>query len=118
MPIPADRLAMDRQTRVAWLRSVPPDPLTPELRHLFLLRRMDQRCPDCDRHEAAHPYCSACFLPMGVDDWYDRRSRPPEPMSARYTALLARVDQRETIPKPKDPLALAGAMPMMDPQAE
>lgn len=98
MPIPDNRLAMSREERVAWLRAFPPDPLSPELRHLFLLRRMDQICPDCDRHEAAHPYCSACFLPMGVADWHDRRSRPPAPMSARYSALLAAADRREAAP--------------------
>jgi hypothetical protein len=88
MPTPANRLEMSPQERVAWLHDTPRDVMPPELHRLFLLRRMDQLCPDCGRHEAAHPYCSLCFLPMDASDWYDRSTKPLGPMSARYAALL------------------------------
>jgi len=75
--------------RSFYLEATPVAELPPETTRLVLLGRMDQRCPDCEQHEAAHYYCSRCLLPMAPDDWYDRKSKPPKPMSQRYADLLS-----------------------------
>jgi hypothetical protein len=63
-----DRLNLTQAERLAFIEAqrrvpVPAEELTARD------ARPWQRCPDCGRHEAAHWYCSACYLPMGAADW-------------------------------------------------
>jgi len=84
----ARRLELNPQERGDYIATAPVVPRSPDIIRLFLLRRLDQRCPDCGQHEAAHYYCSRCLLPMNQTDWYDRRSGSLAPMSERYAKLL------------------------------
>lgn len=55
-----------------------------ETARLLQAGRLEQRCPDCGRDEAAGYYCSGCARPTGPAEWY----RPvPPPLRA---ASLAR----------------------------
>ena len=85
----ARRLELNPDERALYIALVPTQPRSPEIIRLFLLRRLDQRCPDCGQHEAAHYYCSRCLLPMNQTDWYDRRSGALAPMSERYAKLIS-----------------------------
>lgn len=83
MTVPADRLAMTREGRIAWLRghrrglmTVPPD-VARELAD----KRLSKTCPDCGRAEAASWYCSGCYLPMDHTDWH-RETRAASPTDA------------------------------------
>jgi hypothetical protein len=60
---------MSEAERIAFIRRQRPTPVTAE-EWAALAGRVSQRCPDCGRAEAAHFYCSGCFLPMGLADWY------------------------------------------------
>lgn len=71
--IPANRLEMSEAERVAFIRSARGIPTADELAARD--ERPSQTCPDCGRDEAAHWYCSGCFLPMGPADWIANPSR-------------------------------------------
>jgi hypothetical protein len=49
-------------------------------------RGLEQACFDCGRWEAAHWYCSGCFLPTGPDDWYPWGSDTARRQAARAAA--------------------------------
>lgn len=86
----ARRLTLTREERIMYLKAAPKAVYSAETMHRFLLRRWSKICPDCGRAEAGSPYCSGCLLPMKVDDWFDRRSKPLAPMSDAYRAQLLR----------------------------
>jgi hypothetical protein len=65
---------MSEAERIAFIQARRRSPVSPE-ELAALERRLSQRCPDCDRPEAAHWYCSGCFLPMGLADWTANPSR-------------------------------------------
>ena len=67
MDIPANRLQLTANQRLAVIERRRGNPSPGELK--ARAERPYQRCPDCGREEAAHWYCSLCYLPMGADDW-------------------------------------------------
>lgn len=58
-----DRLAMTPRDRLDYIEAHRRDPIIDNPAGL------DQTCLDCRRREAAHWYCSGCYLPMGPSDW-------------------------------------------------
>ncbi len=69
---PPDRLTMSQEDRLAYLRAsrtASPEPIPAPLLRLLQAGSLEQRCPDCDRVQAAARYCSGCHLPTGPDDW-------------------------------------------------
>jgi ribosomal protein L37AE/L43A len=88
----ADRLELTEAERLAFIerhRRTPPtaDELTARD------ARPWQRCPDCGREEAAHWYCSACYLPMGAADWVPT-VQSEAALHSRRLATEARVAHR------------------------
>ena len=73
--IPANRLEMIEAERVAFIARRRRVPVTAE-ELTALEARLSQRCPDCGRPEAAHFYCSGCYLPMGLADWFRGEASP------------------------------------------
>jgi hypothetical protein len=75
-----DRFGLSPAERLAFIEEHRRDPNPPSTRGL------EQACFDCGRWEAAHFYCSRCFLPTGPDDWYPWGSDTARRQAARAAA--------------------------------
>ena len=78
----ADRLTLTSAERLAIIEKGRDQPLTLDAGMAEQLGggHLEQVCPDCGRREAAHPYCSGCFLPLT-----DRPGLPKE-LGTRHRA--------------------------------
>jgi len=84
-PIPANRVEMTAAERLAFIQAQRRTPVSPE--EMAAHDELPwQTCPDCGRDEAAHWYCSACYLPMGPADWVPT----VQSEAALHARLLAR----------------------------
>jgi hypothetical protein len=100
---------MSEAERVAFIAAQRHTPVTAE--ELTALEgHLSQRCPDCGRPEAAHFYCSGCYLPMGLADWFRAEASPTQKdaMAASRAKRHPAPDRGSALAKRANPGLLAG----------
>lgn len=106
LAIPATRLELTEAGRIAFLRAQRETPVPAE-ESAALEGHLSQRCPDCGRAESAHFYCSYCYLPMGLADWY-RETDSEAQRAAKQARTRKSAADAPTAAKPRNFGVLAG----------